>query len=148
MLVDHELLFSDTQAVTATAVSTNVVDLGPLSVGNTIRDIGAGEELQLFVQVIATATAAGAATLTVELISDDNAAMSSPTVVFAAAAIPVATLVAGYAPRFGVPPANYERYLALRYTIATGPLTAGTFTAGIIKGGQDTRTYRSAITTV
>ena len=39
MYVDAQLLFSDAQAVTAAAASTNSIDLGA------VRDIGTGEEL-------------------------------------------------------------------------------------------------------
>jgi hypothetical protein len=40
MFMDADLLFSDAQAVTATAASTNYYDTGPLYSGNTGRSLG------------------------------------------------------------------------------------------------------------
>lgn len=40
MILDYLNMFSQAQAVTATAPSTDVIDLGPLSGGNDVRDIG------------------------------------------------------------------------------------------------------------
>ena len=62
MITDKLNMFSGQtgQAVTATAASTDVIDLGPLTHGNTRRDIGAGEPLYLVIAVLVAATAAGA----------------------------------------------------------------------------------------
>lgn len=147
MLIDHELLFSDQQAVTATANAANVIDLGPLT-NNTIRDIGAGEGLNFYMQVDEAALAAGAATVALSLVSDDDPTLSSPTVLWTSGPLPKASLSVGYEFKTGIPSAAYERYLGLVYTVATGPLTAGKFTAGLIKGGQDRRTYGKSYTTV
>lgn len=149
MLIDHELLFSDAQAITATANSTNVVDLGPLSGGNLGRDIASGEEMYIFAQVGTTFTAGGAATLTPSLVTDDNSALSSPTTLRTYDLIAVATLAAGYQLFLALPiNAAFERYIALTYTVATGPMTAGTITAGLIKGLQQRKLYPSILTTV
>jgi hypothetical protein len=45
-ILDRQILFSNEQAITATAASTDVVDLGAN------RDIGAGEPLYVLVQVM------------------------------------------------------------------------------------------------
>jgi hypothetical protein len=115
------------QAVTATAVSTNTIDLSQP------RDVGAGEELYARIFVDTTVTAAGAATVRFEVITSASADLSTPTVIGASGDIGKADLVLGA--RVSIPiPANMirplgQRYLGLRYTVSTGPLTAGTFTA-------------------
>lgn len=65
MITDKLLMFSEAQAVTASAASTDVIDLGPID--GTRRDIGVGEPLEFWATVNTTATAAGAATLNVQL---------------------------------------------------------------------------------
>lgn len=134
MIIDLQTKFSDAQAVTATAISTNVVDLrGNLTTNPATIDDGVtpGQDVWLFILVTTAATAAGAATVTFSLESDSDTALStSPTVHWTSSAIGKATLVAGYVvARIKLPSDNYERYLGVRYTVATGPLTAGAFTA-------------------
>ena len=56
MIMDRTLLFSDGQAVTATAASTNVVDLGATGTvygasSPVVRDIGNGTDVDLLVTV-------------------------------------------------------------------------------------------------
>jgi hypothetical protein len=82
------------------------------------------------VQVEEAATAAGAATVTFSLESDSTANLAtSPTVHVTTAAIGKATLVVGYKFAYQLPRGSYEKYLGTRYTVATGPLTAGKFSA-------------------
>ena len=71
MILDKLLMFSEAQAVTASAASTDVIDLAPID--GTRRDIGVGEPLEFWANVNTTATAAGAATVNVQLqTSPDN----------------------------------------------------------------------------
>lgn len=147
MLTDKLNTFSDQQAVTATALSTDVVDLGPLSGGNLVRDLGAGEPAWLAITVQEAALAAGAATVQFSLESDDNAGLASATVHWQSAAIGKAALVPGYQIAIPLPAGAYERYLGVRYTVATGPLTAGKFTAQIVKQPDLRRDYASGFTT-
>jgi hypothetical protein len=130
MIIDKQNTLSDGQAITATAVSTNVLDLG-----NTSRS-DEGAPVTLLAQVEEAFTAAGAATLTVTLETDDNEAFSSATVLLSTAAIPKATLVRGYQLPISFLPANVERYVRLNYTVATGPMTAGKINAGIVLARQ------------
>ena len=132
MILDLSTRFSSAQAVTVTAISTNVVDLRPQTGTPALVDEGiVGGDLWLVVQTGAAATAAGAATVTVTLESDSDAALStSPTVHYTSPAFSIAQMAANSTLlRLKLPSGNYERYLGLRYTVATGPLTAGTFTA-------------------
>lgn len=135
MLTDFNLTLSVSQAVTASAVSGNTIDLG------VARDIGAGEELNIYVNVEVSAAAAGAATVNFQVITSAAANLGSPTIIGQTDAIPKASLVAGTT--FAIPiPRSYinklgQRYLGLQYTVGTGPLTAGTFSAGVIIDAPD-----------
>ena len=130
MYLDKQLMFSEAQAVTVTAASTNVVDLGA------DRDVGSGEPLELLVVVDEAAAAAGAATLTMALETDDNEAFASATTLLSSAEIGKAALTAGSSHFKVRVPEDAERYLRLNYTVATGPLTAGKFSAGLILDRQ------------
>lgn len=136
MIFDKTTLLSDQQAITATAASTNVIDLGPIKTG-IVRDVGKGADCPLLVQVTEAFTAAGAATLTITLECDDNEAFSSAKTLWTSGAIPKATLVAGYVvlPEY-LPRGTNERYIRMNYTVATGPMTAGKIVAGITMGNQ------------
>lgn len=130
MLLDALLQLSNAQAVTATAVSTNTIDLSQS------RDVGPGENLHAVISVDTTAAAAGAATVTFQIISSASANLSSPTVLAQTDAIAKTDLTAGRKPIvIDLSPAVLlaqpigQRYLGIQYTVATGPLTAGAFTA-------------------
>lgn len=139
MFIDTQNEFSDAQAVTSTAISTNVIDLfagtggGTALTGETFMDIGQGEDIYLVVQTQTAATDTSSdATLTVTLESADNAGLSTnATVHFSTGALafaafsPAGTRLATIC----LPAALYRRYLGVRYTVASGPLTAGAFDA-------------------
>lgn len=123
MILDSQLTLSDAQALTATAVSTNVIDL------SADRDIGAGEPLAVVVTVDTAAdTASGNETYQVDLQTDDNSGFSSATVI-ASRAIAGAALTAGAI--FVIPiPHDNERYLRLNYTLG-GTTPSVTVTAQV-----------------
>lgn len=130
MIMDGELEFSDSQAVTASAISTNVVDLGD---DVTTRNIGGAGALYLVVQTDVAATDAGSdATLTVTLESDSTADLAtSPTTHLSTGALAFATFSPAGTTLLvtPLPKGDYERYLGVRYTVAAGNLTAGKFSA-------------------
>lgn len=135
MILDRENLFSDGQAVTSTAASTDYIDLG------VDRDIGIGNELELLISVDTAVTADGSATVTFALQTDNASTFDTgPTTLWASSAIGKATLVAGYQIKVRVPRGT-DRYLRVNYTVATGPLTAGAFTAGILLDVDDQVIY-------
>lgn len=123
MILDKQTELSNAQAITASAASSNQLDLGPN--GPFGSSGGVGPEPLVF-NIDTTFTAAGAATLTVQLRSSNNANMSSPTIHSVSDAIPVASLVAGskfpFKPNI---PQDAKRYLDVNYVVATGPFTAG-----------------------
>lgn len=142
MYMDRGLLFSEAQAITATAFSTTKPSL---DIAN--RDIGKSHNIWLVILVTTTFTAAGAATLDIDLISDDNSAMSSPVVMqkIVSTPIPKATLVQGFKKVVKLDPGTYELFMGLNYTVATGPMTTGAITAFITDKPEDWRSYNDPI---
>lgn len=148
MITDKLLQLSAAQAVTASAVSTNTIDLG------LARDMAPGTQLYANFTVDQTATAAGAATVTFEAITSASADLSSPTVIASGGPVPIADLTAGRRPisvalnpgALAAAP-NGQRYLGVRYTVATGPLTAGQFTCHLgLHEASGTRYHASGFT--
>jgi hypothetical protein len=140
MILDFLLRTSTAQAVTATAVSTDTIDLSQV-------ERQRGEPIHFVWHVDTAATAAGAATVTFQIVTDTVANLASPTVVAATAAIGKATLVAGYTIALPLPPnISLERYLGCQYTVATGPLTAGAFTCDMVLDTQNDYSFPAAIT--
>lgn len=154
MFLDNDLMFSNAQAVTAAAASTNVVDLGPLGgspTANTGRDIGVSD-LYIFLSVDTTMTDSGSnSVVDVTIQTDTDEAFGSALTVATLFQIP-ALSVAGTKWFFKMPPETtvpYERYIRLLYTppAGTGDLSAGAFSAGIIKDIDKYKSYQSATST-
>ena len=132
MLTDALLQLSSAQAVTASAVSTNTIDLG------VARDIGVGADLYAVITVDEAATASGSATVNFQVISSANANLSSANIISQTDAIAKTDLTLARKPivicisqatLLSLPVG--QRYLGVQYTVATGPLTAGKFSATI-----------------
>ena len=153
MIIDLQTTFSGTtaadgtktgQAITATAISAHVLDLRNAAAPALIDD-AVLNDLWLVVQCDQSAdfAAAGAATLTVTLESDSVVGLATaPVVHFGSAAIPKATLTKGYtALRAELPRDDYKRYLGLRYTVATGPFTAGGLYAYLTPSPQRSKVF-------
>lgn len=118
--VDAQNTFSDAQALTVTAASTNIIDHGQ------DRNMGIGTPLAVVLTV--DVSAAGGGTLTITVQSDDNSGFSSPGTVIATAALAAAALVAGAQVVIPVPAdIGMERFTRLNYTLAT--MTGITVTA-------------------
>ena len=133
MMTDALLQLASAQAVTATAFSTNTIDLSQN------RDIGMGSDLYAVVTVDAAATAAGAATVNFQVVTSANANLSSPTIIGQTDAIAKTELTLGRKPiAIPIPAAALlaqpigQRYLGLQFTVGTGPLTAGSFSVAIV----------------
>jgi len=121
MILDTQALYSDDQAITSTADSTNILDLA--------KNSGPGEPVRLLIQV--TTTFAGGTDITIDLETDDNTDFSSLSTIASTSTIALATLVAGYKFSIDFVPRLMERYSRLEYTV-TGTMSAGAITAGII----------------
>lgn len=144
-IIDKNLQISSAQAITATAVSTDVIDAGATKNPAIGRDLGGGTQLFLEVTVGATFTAAGAGTLTIAL--QDSADNSSFADVLTTPALALASLVVGA--RFYIPlPARMRRYIRANYTVATGPMTAGNLSAQVVDGMTVERAYPDSLAKV
>lgn len=143
MLLDVQNLVSDDQDLSQTAasyLSDYSIDLAAAGTatgpGGTVRRDPGGTPVQLLCQVTQTFDSGGAATVVVDLVTADNAALTTNLVVIQSTqAIGYATLVAGYEFTIGgtIPRGlTADRYLGLRYTIAGATTTAGTVTAGLV----------------
>lgn len=157
--VDTQIEFSDSQAVTATAISTNVYDLFSMSTGgsatdlspNTRIDVGSGEDVYLIVNTaVAVTDASSDATLVVTFETADDITLTTNVqtvfstgtpLAFAAFSVAGTNLV-----RIKIPAFAYRRYIGVRYTVAAGPLTAGAFDAYISTGVDANRIYKSGFT--
>lgn len=148
MIIDALLQFSGTvvgntitpQSIvgSGTITSTNVVDLAGVGVGNTARDLGQGEELNIEIG-IGTAVA-GATSVAFNLVMADDAAITANVqIVVSTGAIAIANLTAGALIALHVDralPLPARRYMALQYVIV-GTTTTGTVTAAMVKNFQD-----------
>lgn len=137
MILNKNLLLSDGQAITATAISENVIlwptnGTPPFEAAAITRNLGAGTPIPILIQVIETFATLTSLTITIE--TADNAALSSNAVVLASSgAVAAASLVAGYRPTFTrwMPDATMKSYFGLRYTVGGSNATAGKITAAI-----------------
>jgi hypothetical protein len=132
--LDRQILFSNAQAITASAASTDVVDLG------SSRDVGAGEPVMVLVQV--TQAFDNLTSLTVALQTSATENFASP-VQLTAQTLALASLTAGARFAIGPVPRGVLRYLRLYYTVTGSTPTAGKITAGAGTEGvhQDTAVY-------
>jgi hypothetical protein len=147
MILDLQNLFSNAQAVTSSAASTNIIDLGaantmPAHYGTLRHAFFTGNQPEVFVQVVTSFTTSDAATLTVTLQSHDDDSFGATTSLVLAplsGTFSAATLVAGYHCRFPihVPAGWNDQYLRLYYTVGTGTFTAGAITAGFRLNGEN-----------
>lgn len=141
MILDAQLKFSDAQAVTAAAASTNLVDL------SAVREIGNGRPLHIRLNVDTALTDSGSdSTVSVALQTDDNESFSSAT--SAATMFTVAAAAAAGTEYFYKIPDSlpFERYIRLYYTPNNGNLTTGAFTAHILLDVQAQYIYADGFT--
>lgn len=111
MWIDTLAEFSDGQAMTATAVSTNVYDLGKA------RQVGKGNPLYVHVSLdVAADDTDGNETYEVQVQTDSTDAFGSP-VVLATLNIPRGS-PAGYHDKIAIPDKNVEQFLRLNYVLA------------------------------
>lgn len=125
MILDTENLFSDAQAITATAASTNVLKLP--------KGLAKGEPVRLLCQVVedfATLTSLTVGVRTAATTSGGN--LVSPSTLVSSAAIGVATLKAGYQFPIEFIPDGTNDFVDLNYTVGGSNATAGKITAGIV----------------
>ena len=144
MIFDTQILFSDAQAVTTTAASTNVVDLGAngtVSNGSDggaaplTKDMGKGMKVPLRIQVVENFATLTSLRVAVQVDTVEN--FASPTTVLETEAVPVADLTTGYVFALdSFPLKTDQRYVRLNYSVTGPAATAGRITAGVTAGNQ------------
>ncbi len=142
MFLDAHNLFSDAQAVTAAAGSTNTIDLGAN------RDIGTGENIYLALNVDIVMTDAGSDSAITVALEGDSTASFTPDGTKDIITIPAVT-AAGT--QFfvkldpGSAPLQFQ-FIRLLYTPTNGNLTTGSFTASLVKDIDKWKSYPDNIT--
>ena len=114
MIMDNNLVLSDEQALTVTAVSTYSVDMGAA------RLIGAGK--QMYVVIVIDVLCATMTSINFQVVTDTEETLASPTVQIETGAIARTSLTAGRTPiviPLGSAIGTQERYLGLQYTVVT-----------------------------
>lgn len=139
MIFDKTLLFSDAQAITATAASTNIVDLGETgtvygAAAALTRDVGKGNRMPINVQVVEAFNTLTSLTIAVQVDTVEN--FATPKTV-ASQTIALADLTAGAVSSLNfILPGADERYLRVHYTVTGTAPTTGKVTAGIVAAQQ------------
>lgn len=139
MIFDNTLLFSDAQAITADAVSTNVIDLGatgtPFGGRQIVADFGKGKKIPIFVFVTQSFNTLTSLTVAMEVDSVEN--FASPKEV-ASRTFLLAELTAGTELSFpeGILEGTDERYLRLNYNVNGSNPSTGKITAGVVAARQ------------
>jgi len=145
MITDKYLRLSEDQEVLTSAVSTNTIDLSQA------RDVGEGKPLYMvFTVTTAFTRAAGALTVTMNVLTDDDSALGSPTTLASTGAIAKADLTAGARFVLQIPPALGSkglRYLGASFTNSAAADT-GKVTVDIVETFQDGKKFYPAGYTV
>jgi hypothetical protein len=151
-MFDQNLIFSDLQNLAQAAgsyVSTNSIDTwkgksaaaGTPAIGGPLTgDFGRGNDVMYIVGIVTQAfTSAGAATLQIQVIQADDAALTSNVQVLRetralAAGTQPSVFTLGKVLNMQNVPSMTKQFLGLQYTIGTATTTAGKITAGLRKG--------------
>lgn len=142
MLFDLQGMFSDKQAITADAASTNVIDLGapetPMFAKAAItQDFGRGRPIPITIQVVETFNTL--TNLIINVQCDNDVAFGSPKTLLSTTVL-LADLVAGRKiPPYFIPEGIDERYLRLFYDVTGTNPTLGKITAGLVFGRSNWR---------
>lgn len=149
MLIDLQSTFSGTTAVdgtkspqliTATAISTNVIDLRNAAVPATADEGIEGTDTYLVVKTIAAFNTLTSLTITLE--SDSTANLATAPVVHYSKSVLLAALTANTELiRVQLPSDDYKRFLGMRYTVVGTPPTLGSILAFIALTPQRTVNY-------
>ena len=139
MIFDKTLLFSASQAITADAASTNIIDL--MATGTAyghaaalLRDLGIGNKVPLLAQVVQAFN--NLTSLEIQLQVATDAAFTSPVIVSRQT---LALAALGVGAQFNIdfiPRGANLRYMRLYYDITGTAPTLGQITAGIVAAIQ------------
>lgn len=154
--IDSNLEFSDAQAVTGAAISTNVYDTASVRAGggadlaaNLRQDLGNGEDDLWLVASVNTAMSGGTATgLVVTFETADDAGLSTNAqVLLTSGTVATASATAGTVLiQARIPSALYRRYIGVRIAPQGGSYAAGAIDAYLTMAPQSNRIYKSGFT--
>ena len=130
MLYDKECLFSENQAITADAASTNVIKMSK----GQLKEVAFGTPIPLRIQV--TETFATLTSLEIKVQTATDAAFTTPVDLASTGAIAAATLKAGYVASINFITKGNLGYMRLYYDVTGSNATAGKITAGIVAGNE------------
>lgn len=149
MILDTQTMFSNKQAVTASAASTSYIDLGAAPFATmTTAPVGVGEEV--FVECLCTTAMTDSSSdstvaVTIEVADDSSFSTNLTTILalgtFAATSAAKTKLVTRLP--MGV---SYRRYMRAYYTVAGGNLTTGSFSTFLAKNVQSNTSYPAGYT--
>lgn len=131
MKMDALYLFSDAQALTATAASDNYKNL------EAVMDVGNGNDVYV-VTTVDTAFTDGSSdtTVTVTVETDDSSAFSTATTAQTLYVIPALAAVGDTFVAKLSPFTTAEQYMQIKYTMANGNLTTGAVTTFFTTNAQ------------
>lgn len=140
MLIDKQCEFSDAQAITASAASTNYIDLA------SVRNIGVGERLYIVFYVDTAFTDASSdSTVTPKLETDSDTGFATALVTVRTYDVFAALTAAGtyryYDLEAYTADGLYKRYIRVYYTVANGNLTTGAISAFLVHDIQAYKAY-------
>lgn len=130
MLYDLENLFSDNQAITTDAASTNVVKMA----AGVLKEVAFGTPIPLRIQV--TEDFATLTSLNIKVQTAADAAFTTPVTLAETGDIAVAKLKAGYVAPINFIPKGNLGYMRLYYDVTGTTATAGKITAGIVAANE------------
>ena len=135
MLIDKENLLSYKQAITASAASESVIDLGAKTWNGFA---GNDRDIDLFAAIEEAFTASGSATLVIAIQSCPQEDFGGTIrTLWQSAAIAKTDLVNTGKMPLGIHiPPDADQFVRAYYTVATGPMTAGKITLGVTASRQ------------
>lgn len=126
MILDERTEFCDATALNTGAAGSYLI--GDVVDTSVARDLGGDKALYLVVTVDTTATSGGSATGQFNLVTDDNASLTSPATLVSSKAWAVADMTAGktlMAVQLPMEGTAYERYIGIQQVTGTAAFTAG-----------------------
>lgn len=141
MIFDNQALLSKAQAITATAASTNAIDLGAMGTvfgqsAALLRDVGKGNEIPFLCQCVQTFN--NLTSLAIALEFDTTTTFTPDKTIPLVSGVLLAQLIAGYQVPFKVLPRGLTmQYMQLKYTVTGSAPTLGAFTAGVVMSVQE-----------
>lgn len=130
MLFDKENMFSDEQAITSDAASTNVIQFAK----GTLKEIAFGTPIPIRIQV--TQAFATLTSLNIKVQTATDAAFTTPVTLAETGDIAAATLVKGYVAPINYIPKGNLGYMRLYYDVTGSNATTGKITAGVVAANE------------